>query len=337
MATVKKFAQLSAGVVALLTTWGVGLAGTALAQTLTIYSGRGEALIGPLIEQAEQDLGIDIEVRYGDTAELAIAILEEGSNSPADIFFGQDAGALGALAREGRTVELSDDLLSQVDERFRSPSGQWVGISGRTRVINYNTDLVDPSELPDSIWELTEPEWRGRVGWAPTNGSFQAFVTALRLVEGDERALEWLRGMQENDTIIYNNNTAIVEALGRGEVELGLVNNYYLYRFLAEDPDFPVAQHYTRGDAGSMINVAGVAVLDTTDQPEDAEAFIQYLLTPEGQAFFAEETKEYPLVVGIEPPEDQLSIDEINPPRIDLSDLADLEGTLELLQEAGVL
>jgi iron(III) transport system substrate-binding protein len=332
-----KLARISAGVFALLTTWGVGLAGTALAQALTIYSGRGEALIGPLIEQAEQELGIEIEVRYGDTAELAATILEEGNNSPADLFFGQDAGALGALAQEGRTADIPEDLLSQVDERFRSPEGQWIGISGRSRVINYNTDLVEPSELPDSIWELTEPQWRGRVGWAPTNGSFQSFVTALRLVEGDDRALEWLEGMRDNDVVVYNNNTAIVEALGRGEIELGLVNNYYLYRFLAEDPDFPVAQHYTRGDAGSMVNVAGVAVINTTDQQEDAEAFIRYLLTPEGQEFFAQETKEYPLVVGIEPPENQLTLDEINPPRIDLSNLADLEGTLEMLEQVGVL
>jgi iron(III) transport system substrate-binding protein len=332
-----KLAQISAGVVALLTTWGIGLSGAALAQALTIYSGRGEALIGPLIEQAEQDLGFEIEVRYGDTAELAATILEEGRNSPADLFFGQDAGALGALAQEGRTAEIPQDLLSQVDERFRSPNGQWIGISGRSRVINYNTNLVRPTELPNSIWELTEPQWRGKVAWAPTNGSFQSFVTALRLTEGDDRAREWLEAMRDNDAVIYNNNTAIVEALGRGEIELGLVNNYYLYRFLSEDPNFPVAQHYTRGDAGSMVNVAGVAIINTTDQQEEAEAFVRYLLTPEGQAFFAQETKEYPLVVGIDPPENQLTIDEINPPRIDLSDLADLEGTLEMLQEVGVL
>ncbi len=329
--------SIATGLVALAVSWGVGLAGAVAAQTLTIYSGRGESLIAPLIEQAEQDLGFDIEVRYGDTAELAIAIIEEGQNSPADLFFGQDAGALGALAREGRTVTLPDEILELVDERFRSPDGQWVGISGRTRVINYNTDLVSPEELPTTIWELTEPQWRGKVAWAPNNGSFQSFVTALRLVEGDERAQEWLEAMLANDVVEYRNNTTIVEALGRGEVELGLVNNYYLYRFLAEDPNFPVAQHYTRGDIGALINVAGVAVLDTADQPEEVQAFVAYLLTEEAQAFFAEETKEYPLVVGIDPPEDQLSIDEINPPDIDLSDLADLAGTLELLQAAGVL
>jgi iron(III) transport system substrate-binding protein len=329
--------SIAAGLVATVTTWSIGLVGAVVAETLTIYSGRGESLIGPLIEQAQEDLGFDIEVRYGDTSELAIAILEEGQNSPADLFWGQDAGALGALAREGRTVTIPEELLAQVDERFRSPDGQWLGISGRSRVINYNTDRVSPDELPNSVWELTEPQWRGRVAWAPTNGSFQAFVTALRLTEGDDRALEWLEAMIANDVVEYRNNTTIVEAVGRGEIDVGLVNNYYLYRFLSDDPNFPVAQHYTRDDAGSMINVAGVAVIDTADQPEQVFAFIEYLLTPEAQDFFAQENAEYPLVVGIEPPAGQLPIDEINPPRIDLSDLADLAGTLELLQVAGAL
>ncbi|NMF82547.1 iron ABC transporter substrate-binding protein [Nodosilinea sp. P-1105] len=316
---------------------GIGQPSLAQDSTLTIYSGRGESLIGPLIEQAQTDLGLDIEVRYGDTAELAIAILEEGNNSPADIYFGQDAGALGALAKAGRTNTIPESLLSQVDERFRSPEGQWVGITGRARVLAYNTDMVTAAELPDSVWELTEPQWRGRVAWAPTNGSFQSFITAMRLVEGDERTQEWLEAMKANDAQVYRNNTTIVEAVGRGEIDAGLVNNYYLYRFLAEDPNFPVAHHYTRGDVASMINVAGVAIVDTTDQLSDAERFVEYLLRPESQAFFAEETKEYPLISGMDAPAEQLSIDEINPPRIDLSDLADLEGTLALLESAGVL
>ncbi|MDG2990329.1 iron ABC transporter substrate-binding protein [Candidatus Synechococcus calcipolaris G9] len=329
--------SIATSLLATLTIWGLGLASSVLAQTLTIYSGRGESLIGPLIEQAEKDLGFDIEVRYGDTSELAISILEEGRNSPADLFFGQDAGALGALAREGRTVTIPSRILNKVDERFRSPKGQWVGISGRSRVINYNTNMVSARDLPKSIWELTQPKWRGKVAWAPTNGSFQAFVTALRLTEGDARTLEWLQAMKNNGAVVYRNNTTIVEAVGRGEIELGLVNNYYLHRFLAENPDFPVGQHYTRNDAGSMVNIAGVAVLDTSDQPEQVFALIDYLLRPESQDFFAQKNAEYPLVTGIAPPANQLPINEINPPRIDLSDLADLDGTLQLLQRAGVL
>lgn len=326
-----------AAVLTLALVLGVAQVSQSQNRTLTIYSGRGEALIGPLIKQAEQELGINIRVRYGDTAELAIAILEEGRNSPADIFFAQDAGALGALQKAGRTRPIPAQIISKVDSRFRSPNNHWVGITGRARVLAYNTRQVNRNELPNSIWELTQPKWRGRVGWAPTNGSFQSFVTAMRLLEGDAKALEWLQAMRNNGAVVYRNNTAIVEALGRGEVDIGLTNNYYLYRFLADNPNFPVAHHYTRGDAGSLINIAGVAIVDTSRNAQDAQRFIQFLLTNNAQNFFARETKEYPLVEGIPAPERQLSIAQINPPRIDLADLADLQGTLVLLQRAGVL
>lgn len=304
---------------------------------LTIYSGRNEKLIGPLLEKFEAETGTNVNVRYGDTAELAAAILEEGQNTPADIFFGQDAGALGALQKENRAQSLPAPILEKVDAQFRSPEGQWIGISGRARVLDYNTERVQPSELPNSIWELTEEKWRGRVGWAPTNGSFQSFVTALRLIEGDEKTLEWLKAMQANDTQVYNNNTGIVEALGRGEVDIGLVNNYYLGRFKAEDANFPVAHHYTQEDAGSMINVAGVALINESDQQEAALGLIEYLLSPQAQAYFAEETNEYPLVKGSPSPKDQIPLDQIKTPQIDLSNLDDLEGTLVLLKQSGAL
>ena len=329
--------KISAAFATLLLSWGVGLAGEVAAQTLTIYSGREEKLIGPIIEKAEKDLGMDIEVRYGDTAELAIALLEEGKNSRADLFFGQDAGALGALAKEKHTLSIPNQLLTKVDQRFRSSTGQWIGISGRARVIDYNTGLVKPSELPTSVFQLTDPKWSGKVGWAPSNGSFQSFVTAMRLLEGDQKTLEWLKAMKANGAKDYGKNAAIVEALSKGEIALGLVNNYYLYRFTKDNPSFPVAHHYTRGDAGSMVNVAGVAILNTTDQKSDAEKFVAYLLKPEVQTYFAEETKEYPLVQGISASQKQIPLSQLNPPQIDLSKLSDLEGTLSLLQQAGVL
>lgn len=304
---------------------------------LTIYSGRNEALIGPLLAKFEAETGTKVNVRYGDTAELAAAILEEGRNTPADVFFGQDAGALGALQNENRAQALPQPILEKVDPRFQSPEGKWIGISGRARVLDYNTQRVQPSELPNSIWELTNEKWRGRVGWAPTNGSFQSFVTALRLLEGDEKTLEWLKAMQANDVQVYTNNMGIVEAVGRGEIDIGLVNNYYLSRFKAENPNFPVAHHYTQDDAGSMINVAGVAIVNESDQGEAALALIEYLLSPESQAYFATETNEYPLVKGSPAPQDQIPLDQINAPPIDLSNLKDLEGTLALLKQSGAL
>lgn len=328
---------IALGVLAVAASIGIAKLVFAQPKTLTIYSGRNERLIGPLIEKAKQDLGMNIQVRYGDTSELAIAILEEGKNSPADIYFGQDAGALGALAKAGRTEAIPANLLQKVDGKFRDRNGKWIGISGRARVLDYNTNAVASNELPSSVWQLTQPKWRGKVGWAPTNGSFQSFVTAMRLTAGDAKTLEWLKAMKANGTKVFANNTSIVEALGRGEIHLGLVNNYYLYRFTDQNPNFPVKHHYMPGDVGSMVNVAGVAIVDTTDQKADAQKFIEYLLSNQSQNYFAQETNEYPLVSGIAPPKGQITIAQINAPNIDLSNLSDLEGTLALLQQAGLL
>lgn len=309
------------------------------AGTLTVYSGRGEDLVGEPIARFEEETGIEVEVRYGDTAELAATILEEGGNSPADVYWGQDAGALGALAAEGRLRELPGEVLDRVDERFRSPDGEWVGITGRVRTIVYNTDELSEADVPGSVFELTEPEWEGRVGWAPTNGSFQSFVTAMRQIHGDEETRAWLEGMLANGVQEYPKNTPIVEAVGRGEIDLGLVNHYYLLRFLAEDPEFPAANAFLADDVGGLVNVAGVGILDSSDQVEAAQRFVEYLLGEETQGFFADITDEaeYPLVDGVTASDELPPLAELDPPSIDLSDLADLQGTLDLLREVGAL
>lgn len=309
-----------------------------LENELVIYSGRNEELIGSLIDQFRQETGANVQVRYGDTAELAATILEEGNNSPADIFFGQDAGALGALQQEGRTAQLPENLSNQVNSRYRSPEGQWIGITGRVRTVDYNTNLVQSEELPDSIFGFTEPTWRGRIGWAPTNGSFQAFVTALRVSEGEEQARKWLEGIRANDPRVFPNNTSILEGLTRGEVAVGFVNHYYLERIKQENPQVPVEHHFTN-DVGSLVNVAGVAILNSANHPNISQRFVEYLLSPDAQNYFATETREYPLASGATPKAELVSLNEIESqtPEIDLSNLRDLEGTLQLLQETQVV
>lgn len=305
---------------------------------LTVYSGRSEELVGPLLEQFTEDTGIPVDVRYGDTAEMASLILTEGDNSPADVYYGQDAGALGALANEGRLAELDQELLDMVPEGLRSAEGRWVGTSGRSRVVAYNTDELSEEDLPTSILDYTDPEWSGRIGWAPTNGSFQAFVTALRVAEGEDGARDWLEGIIANDPVVYDNNIAIVEAVAAGEVEVGFVNHYYLYRFLAEDPDFPVANYlFPSADPGGLVNVAGAGVVDTSDQQDEAAQLVEYLLSEDAQRYFADETSEIPLVEGVEPAEGVPSVADINVPDIDLGRIDDLEGTLALLTEVGAL
>lgn len=313
--------------------------GSAPDDTLVIYSGRNAELVGPVIDSYIEDSGVDVQVRYGDTAELAATILEEGENSPADIYFAQDAGALGAVAGEGLLTELPDSILSPVDERLSSPDGEWVGISGRARVVAYNTENLSEEDLPDSILDYTDPEWDGRIGWAPTNGSFQAFITALRGVEGEDGAREWLEGIQANNPTVYEDNTSTLEAVAAGEVDVGFVNHYYLFRALEEQgEDFGARNHYqTDGDPGALVNVAGAGILNTSDNPEEAQAFLEFMVSEEAQQYFADETFEYPVIEGIETSDELVPLDEIDTPDIDLSNLDDLEGTLELLQETGAL
>lgn len=306
---------------------------------LVIYSGRNENLVGPLIEQFQTDTGIQVEVRYGGTSEMAATILEEGANSPADVFYGQDAGALGALSQAGRLAPLPAAVLDLVDGRFRSTLGDWIGASGRARVLVYNTELVSEADLPRDVWGLTEARWQGKVGWAPTNGSFQAFVTAMRVLEGEEQARVWLEAMIANGVQSFANNTAIVEATGRGEIEAGLVNHYYLLQFLAEQGEsFPARNYFfPTATAGAMINVAGAGVINTTAHPQAAQSFLAYLLSPSAQQYFADQTNEYPLIPGITLNPILPPLADLITPALDLADLEDLQGTLDLLQDVGAM
>jgi iron(III) transport system substrate-binding protein len=307
--------------------------------SLTVYSGRSEALVAPIIEQFEQQTGIQVDVRYGNTTELASTILEEGRNSPADVFFAQDAGALGAVASEDRFITMPNEVLDLVNERFRSAQGEWIGVSGRARVVAYNTQAVTETDLPDTIFGFTDEQWRGRIGWAPTNASFQSFVTALRVLEGEDRAREWLEGIQANDPKAYEGNDAVMQALGTGEIDVGFVNHYYLFGAIAEQgEDFPVQNFYlTNGDPGALVNVAGVGILNTSEKQDVAQRFVEFLLGEEAQQYFADETYEYPLVNGVATNAELPPLDQIQTPQIDLSNLQDLQGTTELLQDVGVL
>lgn len=313
----------------------LALVSGAAAQTLTVYSGRNEAFVDPVVAMFERETGLEVEVRYGDTASLAAQILEEGTASPADVYLAQDAGALGALEAAGLLAPLPDDVLDLVEPRFRSDDGRWVGVTGRARVLVVREGVED---VPTSVFDLVDEAYRGRVGWAPTNGSFQSFVTAMRVTHGNERTEEWLRGMIANDARPYANNNAQVEAAARGEIDFGLVNHYYLSRFTSEDPDFGARNVYLPdADIGSLVNVAGAAVLDTSDEPERAARFVAFLLSEDAQRHFADEVNEYPLASGIPVAEGLVPLEQLETPDLDLSDLADLEGTLELLQETGAL
>jgi iron(III) transport system substrate-binding protein len=307
--------------------------------TITVYSGREEEYVGPLLERYEEETGQELDVRYGETAELAATLIEEGENSPADVFFAQDAGALGALEREDLLTELDEGLLTRVPERYRSPEGVWVGTSGRARVVGYNTEKLSEADLPASILDFTDPEWKGRIGWAPTNGSFQAFVTAMRLTEGEQATEEWLRRIVANDPVAFDDNEAIRDAIASGEIDVGFLNHYYIAEAIEEEGEnYPVRAYHPRGgDAGSLINVAGAGIVSASDDADGSAEFIEFVLSDESQRYFAEEVKEYPLVEGIPADPAVTPLNEIQQPDVQLGELGDLEGTLELLQRSGAL
>lgn len=314
------------------------LASAVQAQTLTIYSGRGEALVAPLIAQFEAETGIDAEVRYGSTSEMATLLMEEGDKSPADLFWAQDAGALGALSQHFADLPAASN--QAVLEVFRNPTNKWVATSGRTRVLVHSTERVQDADLPQSIADLTDAKYKGKVAWAPTNGSFQAFVTAFRLTQGDDAAKAWLQAMVANDTKVYKNNGTQIEAIANGEVDYGLVNNYYLGRYTAKDEAFPVAQtHFAPGDIGNLVLVAGAGVVDASDNKDSAQKFVDFLLSPAAQQYISLQGNEYPVRDGVIPAatlESLKTVSDISP-KVDTNTLGDLEGTLTLLRDAGLL
>jgi iron(III) transport system substrate-binding protein len=307
-------------------------------EALVLYSGRSSDLVTPLIEQFTEETGIQVEVREGSSAEMAAQLLTEGDASPADVYFSQDAGALGAVSKAGLFAPIAQEQLAQVPEAYRATDGTWVGTSGRVRVLVYNPEMVP--EPPSTIDQLLEPQWKGKIGFAPSNASFQAFVTGLRVERGEEGAREWLEAFAAQEPVAYEENAAIRDAVDAGEIPLGLVNHYYLLEKIAEEGDENVTaqnQFMAPGDIGGLVNVAGVGVLATAQHPEQANELVAYLLGPKGQQYFAEETFEYPLVAGTAAAESLPALDELEPPQIDLSDLDSLEQTQELLAQVGLL
>jgi iron(III) transport system substrate-binding protein len=310
---------------------------TTAAESLVLYSGRNENFVQPVIDAFTAETGIEVEVRYGGTGDLATTIATEGDTSPADVFWAQDPAFIGGVAKEGLLTELPADILDLVPERFSDADGRWVGITGRARVFVHNTDLVADDELPADIWSLTGPEWEGRFGVAPTNGSFVAFVTGMVLAEGEDRTREWLEGIAANDPQIFDGNGPIVDAVVAGDLDAGLVNHYYLLQRIAELGDVPAANHFfPDGDPGSLVMAAGAGILASSDQPEAAADLIRHLLSTESQSHFLT-LLEYPLVDGVGAPEGQPPLAELPTLDISLTDTADtLEPALNLIAESGL-
>jgi iron(III) transport system substrate-binding protein len=306
---------------------------------LVVYSGRSEELVGPLIESFTETTGIDVDVLYGDSGSLALQLLEEGDDSPADVFFSQAPGPLGLIDGDGRLAPLPASVLDAVRADFRSPEGTWVGITARTRTLVFDPTRLDPTALPPSVLDLAEGSSELTVGLAPSNASFQDFISAMRIELGDDRTLLFLDGLAQNGARTYPNNIAIVEAVARGEVDVGLVNHYYNLELRSQVPDLAtVNRSFAPGDLGNLILISGIGVLTTSDSGDAATAFAEFLLDAAAQEFFVTETFEYPLVVGIDGPAGEPPLTDLSVAPFDLVDLGEqLTTTLTLIEQAGLV
>jgi iron(III) transport system substrate-binding protein len=306
---------------------------------VVLYSGREESLVAPLLVKFSEATGITVKVKYGSTAELAATLLEEGSRSPADVFWAQDPGGLGAVAAANLLAMLPPSTLELVPANFRSTRGDWVGVSGRARVVVYNTDKVQPADLPPDMWGFTEPQWEGRIGWAPTNGSFQVMVTAMRKLWGEDKTRAWLQAIIANDAKEYPKNTALVQAVANAEVEVGFTNHYYLLQINKEAGTGLAAANYfvPGGGPGSLVMVAGVGQLASAPNSANAQRFMEYLLEPATQRYFALNTFEYPLIEGVEIAAGLQPLASLNTAALGISDLTDTRGTVNLLKDVGAL
>ena len=306
-------------------------------EELTIYSGRSEEFIAPFFARWEKESGIKLNIRYGDSAELAAQILEEGKNSPADLFLSQDAGSLGALSIAGLLSQLPDSVGSEIESQYIGEDRAWVGVTGRARVFAYRPGAVDP--LPTSVAELTSAKFKDRVGIAPSNSSFQAFVTALISKKGEKFAEKWLAGMKANGAKIYLKNSEIVEAIDKGEIDLGLVNHYYVWEVseaLGREINAEIS-FFTPGDIGNLINVSGVGILGTSKKESAAIELINFLTAKPSQIAFVEDTHEYSLISGVKAPEGLSKLEDIGAPEVDLGDLEKVQRTQDLLTKVGLL
>jgi iron(III) transport system substrate-binding protein len=305
---------------------------------ITLYSGRIAGAIGGAVDAYEADADRDVQVRFAETADLAATLVEEGDNSPADVFFAQEPGAIGAVADEGLLADLPDDILRRVPAAYRDPEGRWVGVTGRARIIAYGPG-VDRAELPSSPFGLTAPEWEGRVGWGPATSSMQQYVTALRLTYGDERTRSWLAEMVANDAQEYPNNVAIRDAIANGEIDVGLINHYYVAQAIAaEGPDYPVGVYFPPKGLGSLVLLTSAGVLESSDRKDEAFDFIRSLLSDDTQAYFTGSSKEYPIAKGAPPdPSLEVPLAEIPSPSGDVTDVTELQETIEMMQDTGAL
>ena len=306
------------------------------AKSIRVYSGRSEALVGDLFAMAEKELGMSISVEYGKTDEMVTRMLTEGSQSPADVIFAQDAGHLGALSNRDMLDPLPESLYSGIHKEYQDDNKRWLATSGRLRVLVYDSSKITTEELPKSLYELSDPKWKGRLGWAPSNGSFLSHLSGIRHVWGEEKTTEWLKGVIANTPGVYPKNSPQVKAVDEGSLEIGWVNHYYLHKLNKENT---AAKNYTfseKGDAGNVLMLAGMGIRKSTKNSAESQKLLKWMVSKTAQEWFVQKNYEYPTVPDIPLHSDVLPLSPENLATIPQSHLADIGPPKALLQKFGL-
>ena len=307
---------------------------------VVLYSGRTENLIEPVLDAFACETGIDVAVRWGASTDLALLLAEEGNLTAADLFLSRSPGPVGFLESRGLLSVIDPDVLSLVTEENRSAASRWVGITGRKRVLVYNIDSVGADELPESVFDLTDERYGGRVAIPATNGSFVDWFTVFRDLYGTDTATQWLQDMVANDARYYPNNRSIVEASGRGEIDMGLVNHYYQYQQAAAAGDSHRAANHDLADEdiGSLLIITAATVTASSDDTDEAGELIAYMLSPAAQRYFSQETFEYPLAAGVPPADVLPPLSALEVGSVDFDALGGgFEETVAIIEASGIL
>jgi iron(III) transport system substrate-binding protein len=306
---------------------------------LVVYNAQHEQLLEELAPAFTEETGIEVELRNGKDLELSNQLVQEGDASPADVFLTENSPAMSQVEAAGLFEELPSDILDRIPAVFRPRTGLWTGFVARSTVLVYNTDLVEESELPDSILDLADPEWSGRISFSPSGADFQAIVAAVLELEGEDATRAWLEGIKANGTV-YDGNNVVLEAVDSGESEVGIVYHYYWERDRAEGGDVSdsSAQYYFGDqDPGAFVSVSGAGVLESSDMKDEAEQFVEFLVGDEGQQILADSyALEYPLNPDVEFDRVSKPFSELQPPQVNVSDL-DAERVVDLMTEVGFL
>jgi iron(III) transport system substrate-binding protein len=314
--------------------------GSLAGQSITLYNGQHEQTTAQLVNAFEKRTGVKVSVRSADEAELGNQIIQEGSSSPADVFYTENTPVLEHLREQSLLARLNPATLAVIPARYSSPQGNWVGISARVSTLVYNTGKVSPASLPNSILALAQPQWKGKLGIAPSETDFQPLIAAISKLDGEPAAEKWLEGIEANSKI-YPNNETVVTQVNNGESAIGLINHYYWYRLRDEVGQgglHSALHYYAPSDPGNLLNVSGAAVLRSSSHQAAAQAFVAFLVSKEGQEAIARShSYEYPLRPGVAPASGLRPFARLQPVSITLSELGDGSASLALEQKLGLL